>query len=271
MTDQFGPTDRVADTLTALRTDTDRLGLADSGAVRRRGEQRTRNQVVGTALAVAALVAGTVGVASSLTGSDQSIQGPPGRNGTATARVTEPTVETPVELAAQPLLDAADLPTFAGATGWQVSPDEAAADQPFLQCLASPSGLGATQTEKRFFYTELAPTATEHVLRFPTAAAAESVLNRFRGDLEACSQQLASGGASLDQRPVEDTVAGFRYSQSSAPAGSEVSYVEVDAARRSNVVVVLQWNGAVDEVSSDQGTWVWDEPALSRALDRAIG
>ena len=48
MTDHFGATDRVADTLTALRADTDRLALPDSGSVRRRGEQRTRNQVVGS-------------------------------------------------------------------------------------------------------------------------------------------------------------------------------------------------------------------------------
>jgi hypothetical protein len=268
MTDHFGATDRVADTLTALRADTDRVALPDSGSVRRRGEQRTRNQVVAGALAAVVLAAGAIGVAGSLGGSDQSIQGPPGE-GTATAQVTE-SAEQPVALAPQPLLEAGDLPTFAGATGWQVSPDEAAADQPFLQCLSSPSELGANQTEKRFFYTELAPTATEHVLAFPTASAAEQALARFRGDLEACAQQLATR-ATVDQRPVQDTTSGFRYSQSSAPAGSEVSYVEIQTARRSNVVVVLQWNGAVDEVSSDQGTWVWGDAALTRALDRAIG
>ena len=270
MTDHFGATDRVADTLTALRTDTDRVALLDSGSVRRRGEQRTRNQVVAGALAAVVLAAGAIGVAGSLGGSDQSIQGPPGE-GTATAQVTE-SAEQPVALAPQPLLEAGDLPTFAGATGWQVSPDEAAADQPFLQCLTSPSELGADQTEKRFFYTELAPTATEHVLAFPTASAAEQALARFRGDLESCAQQLATR-ATVDQRPVQetDTTGGFRYSQSSAPAGSEVSYVEIEAARRSNVVVVLQWNGAVDEVSSDQDTWVWGDPIMTTAFQRAIG
>ena len=267
MTDHFGATDRVADTLTALRADTDRLALPDSGSVRRRGEQRTRNQVVGSTLAVAALVAGALGVAGSLSGSDRSIQGPPGQ-GTATAKVTE-SVAPPVALAAQPLLDAADVPTFSGAYGWQVSPDETAADQPFLQCLPSPSQLAAPQTEKRFFYTDLQPTATEHVLRYATVAAAESTVADLRSGLVACAEQLA-GRPSVDQRPVQDTAGGFRFSQSSAPAGSEVSYVEVSVARQANVIVVLQWNGAVDEVGSDQGTWVWDEATVTTALDRAV-
>jgi hypothetical protein len=269
MTDHFGATDRVADTLTALRADTDRMALPDSGSVRRRGEQRTRNQVVGSTLAVAALVAGALGVAGSLTGSDQSVQGPPGQ-GTATAKVTE-SEAPPVALAAQPLLDAADIPTFAGATGWQVSPDEAAADQPFLQCLASPSELGAPQTEKRFFYTELAPTASQHVLRFADVAAAEAAVTALRTDLDGCSEQVA-GDSSVEERPTQAVGdLGFQFSRSTAPAGSEVSYVEVDVARQANVVVVLQWNGAVDEVSSADDTWVWDEAALTEALDRAIG
>jgi len=269
MTDDYRPTDRVTDTLTALRADTDRLALPDSGSVRRRGEQRTRNQVVAGALAAVVLAAGAIGIAGSLGGSDQSIQGPPGQ-GTATAKVTE-SVAPPVELAAQPLLDASDLPTFAGATGWQVSPDEAAADQPFLQCLPSPSEVGADRTEKRFFYTELAPTATQHVLRFADVAAAEAAVAELRGNLDACSEQVA-GDPSVDERPAQPVGdIGFQFSRSSAPAGSEVSYVEVDVARQANVVVVLQWNGAVDEVSSDQGTWVWDEAALTDALDRAIG
>ena len=34
--------------------------------------------------------------------------------------------------------------------------------------------------------------------------------------------------------------------------------------------LVLQWNGAVDEVSSADDTWVWDEAALTAALDRAV-
>jgi hypothetical protein len=267
MTDHSGATDRVADTLTALRTDTDRLALPDSGSVRRRGEQRTRNQVVGSTLAVAALVAGALGVAGSLSGSDQSIQGPPGDGRSATADVTQKAADPPFALADEPLLDPADVSAYTPLTGWQASPDESAADQPFLQCLDTPSDLGAPETAKRLFYLDgQQPTATEHVLRFPSAVVAETAMADLRDQLVACGERTTG-----DVRPVQDTTDGFRYSQSSADAGSEVSYVEIDAARRVNLVVVLQWNGAVDHVSAAQDTWVWDAPVRELAFQVAIG
>jgi len=55
--------DRIEEKLRTLQLDVDRVGLADSGAVRRRGEQRTRSQVLAAGLAVVAVVAGVVGVA----------------------------------------------------------------------------------------------------------------------------------------------------------------------------------------------------------------
>ncbi|HEX7189454.1 MAG TPA: hypothetical protein VF423_14635 [Actinomycetes bacterium] len=83
--------DRITETLTALRADSDTVGLADSGAVRRRGQQRTRNQVVGSTLAVMALVAGAVGVTGSLSGgSDRSIEGPPATQGPSVTAAPEP-------------------------------------------------------------------------------------------------------------------------------------------------------------------------------------
>jgi len=211
------PTDRVADTLTALRADSDRIGLADSGSVRRRGEARTRHQVVGTSLAVVALVAGAIGIGAGLTGGDNRSDQIPAS--------PEPTPQT-VVLAAMPLLEAADMPKVGPYDTWQVSPDESAAEQPSLQCLDSPSSLGAAQTEKRFFYTDLEATAVEHVLRFDSAADAQAAQTELRDQLAACSEQVA-GDPTVESRtePVADL--GFHVSRTSSPPDSEVSYFEL--------------------------------------------
>ena len=70
--------------------------------MRRRGEQRTRNQVVGSTLAVAALVAGAIGIGAGSTGGSDKVdraadQGP-------TARVPAVRRRSPSTLAADPFL-----------------------------------------------------------------------------------------------------------------------------------------------------------------------
>ena len=251
------PTDRVADTLTALRADTDRVGLADSGAVRRRGEARTRHQVIGSSLAVAALVAGVVGISAGITGGDNRSDQVPAS--------PEPTSQT-VTLAAMPLLEAADMPKIGPYDTWQVSPDESAADQQSVQCLDSPSSLDAARTEKRFFYTDLEATAIEHVLQFGSAAEAQAAQTGLRDQLDACNEQSRSSDPTLEVRtePVADL--GFHASRTSSPPDSEVHYLEMGTAREGNVLVVLQWlAGPVDGVD-----WVWDAEQLQTALDRAV-
>lgn len=62
--------DRLHDTLTTLRADTDRVGLADAGNVRRRGDQRTRRQAVGSVAAVFLAVAAVAGISAGLGGND---------------------------------------------------------------------------------------------------------------------------------------------------------------------------------------------------------
>src|SRR5215218_937597 len=176
-----GP-DRVADTLTALRSDIDSIPLAESGAVRRRGEVRTRNQIVGSTLVVVALVAGAIGLGAGLTGDDKVLV-PPATPGPSTSAAQT------LDLAAEPLLEPADVPRVGPYTGWLANPDPDAADEKFLQCLDSPTRLGAEQTEKRYFYTDLDARLAEHVLRFATVARARSAVDAFQRQLDDCTAQ----------------------------------------------------------------------------------
>jgi negative regulator of sigma E activity len=88
--------DRVHDTLTALRRDTDGLPLAGSAAARRRGAQRTRRQAVGGVVAASVLLAGAVGVGSQLGGTTKSAPIPPASQvpTTSVATTTPPTPPT---------------------------------------------------------------------------------------------------------------------------------------------------------------------------------
>jgi hypothetical protein len=110
--------DRLHDTLTTLRADADRAVLPGSAAVRRRGNQRTRRQALGSALAVAAVVAGAVGVSSTVLGSDQSAPLPADRTTIAPAPsaspTAAPTAATTRPLSDQALLQQADLPVVPG-------------------------------------------------------------------------------------------------------------------------------------------------------------
>jgi hypothetical protein len=93
--------DRLHDTLSALRTDVDSTPLADSSVVRARGNQRTRRQAVGTALAVVALIAGAVGIGGALTGNN---------NAEAPLPATKPAIGPEM------LLTVDDLPTIQSRT-----------------------------------------------------------------------------------------------------------------------------------------------------------
>jgi hypothetical protein len=249
-------------TLDALQSDVERTPLADSLAVRRRGDQRTRRQAVGGALAVVALVAAAVGVAGGLTGSERTTQVP------ATQTPT-PTAEKTLGLAAQPLLDPADLGALGVYDGWQANPDPAAADQQLSLCVPSPSSFAAADSASRLYYTDLDARATEHVLRFASSDAAAVAVDELTHAFAACDPGDPAEQVS-DREPQAVAVPGadaLHASRSAAPPESELSYYEVGVATKANVVVVLQWSsmGRPDGVD-----WVWDSARLTSALDRAV-
>ena len=140
MTDHFGPTDRVADTLTALRADTDRLGarrLRLRCAAAASSGPATRSSARRLAVAGRSSPVRSASPARS-TGSDQPSSGPPARR-TATAKAHRARRAPPV---ASPRSRCSTRPTSrpSPAHRWQVSPDEAAADQPLPAVPAEPVG-----------------------------------------------------------------------------------------------------------------------------------
>src|SRR5512133_981854 len=91
--------DPMTTTLDTLRSDIERIPLSDSLTVRRRGDRRTRNQAVGGALAVVALVAGAVGIYGGLGGNDEATNLPASPSPT----------ESPLSLSADRLLKPTDI------------------------------------------------------------------------------------------------------------------------------------------------------------------
>src|SRR3990170_7012125 len=143
--------DRITETLTALRADVDTVGLADSGAVRRRGNQRTRHQLAGSALAVVALLAGVIGVSGQLTGDNRSIEGPPATKGPSVTAAPE----TPLTLAEDPLLRPDDIGAVGPHTGWKRSPEAVSQSLRPLRCVASPTTWEAGRAEGAQYYQNL--------------------------------------------------------------------------------------------------------------------
>ena len=86
--------DPMTHTLDTLRSDVERIPLSDSLTVRRRGDRRTRNQAVGGALAVVALVAGAAGVYGGLGGDDEASNIP---------AVSPTPTESPLSLVGRPV------------------------------------------------------------------------------------------------------------------------------------------------------------------------
>ena len=267
-----GP-DRVADTLTALRSDTDTIPLAESGAVRRRGEARTRNQVVGSTLVVAALVAGAIGIGAGLTGGSDKVNAPP---------ATDPpsqSAEQTFDLAAEPFLRGDDLTGFGDYD--QVGPLIDSGQEPDVlpqQCATRPDTWGATDLQSTLFYQDGSEVqAREYVLRFAdTAAAEQAALKRAYADLaDFCPATVDPTEGTLDTR-YSETVPGLdgaiRSSRYFMPEfASEPGYYEVATAYRGNVVVVLEWQASGNPNGEGPRAWAWDADRLRTALDRAVG
>ena len=258
--------DRIEETLRTLSRDLDQLGLADSGAIRRRGDQRTRNQAIGSGLAVVAVVAGVIGAAGGLTGDRDAVQGPPANPSVTT------TQEPALRLADQPLFTPEDLGAVGPYTDWQVSPDPVPADPRPSLCVPDPGTLGAAEMQSRLLFGELEATAQEHVLRFADTATAAAAVRTLSTAFATCDPGDPAEAKVVDrapvalERPVGDEA--VRASRTATPlVASEVSYYELGVARQANVVVVLQWRaGPLPEVD-----WVWDAGRMSAALTRAVG
>jgi hypothetical protein len=257
--------DRIHDTLTALRSDVEHVSLADSAAVRRRGNQRTRRQVAGTALAAVALVAAAVGISGALGGSTSSIDKlPPATSG--------PTVTTSPSAVAEPLdagvlLSREDLPPVKNQTfitGGETLAAATAADtteRAATVCGISPAVGTPSSAMLRTFPSELDAFAWEWVARYATvdeATVASSALQ----------QRCSDKGTRITAGPALAAANGFRVGSFSADPGSEFSGEIVAVTRTGNTVVVLGLRAMIQERDVDVAAF--DAAAVS-AADRVSG
>jgi hypothetical protein len=259
--------DRLHDTLSALRSDVDHMPLADSSSVRARGTQRTRRQAIGTSLAVVALVAGAVGIGGALTGTNKADTQLPAEQTT-----TAPTDEQPLQLATDPFLKESDVAKV-GPFSMLRSPDSTdGLAQKQLQCMPDIATLGAPQTEGQFFYSDSDGTFSEHVLRFDTTDAAAAASVTLGQAFQNCPTGDASQATVADRQPEIVSSNGSHASRLSTPtADAGVSYYELGLVQDANIVVVLQWSSMGNPVGDRATDWVWTATRLQTALDRALG
>ena len=258
--------DPMTHTLDTLRSDVERIPLSDSLTVRRRGDRRTRNQAVGGALAVVALVAGAVGLSGGLGGDDEATNIP---------AVSPTPTESPLAVSDDPLLKPTDLTGLGryGSLPVLQAPSEPDLTPPPGVCQIRPAKWGAGQLYSTRFYQDGSTVSIlEVVLRYDTAEQAKTALDQPGTDLALCPEPDPADGT-LEVRPPEtmplvtDGVHVARYFTPSA--ASEPSYYEVAAARTNNVVVVLTW-AADDTPSGNPDSWAWSGEQLQTALDRAV-
>jgi hypothetical protein len=182
--------DRIEETLAALRTDVDHLPVADSGSVRRRGQQRTRNQVLGSAFATVAVVAAAVGIGGGLLGGERTSAPPATDPPTATTASPEPTtVDPPVtEVPGSVLLTADEL----GLARLSQENVNAAG----IETLTSGCLLGSDDVVE-FGFAAFGPSAdgepvlSQSVITQREAEDAQRQLAGFRADFEACEERRA--------------------------------------------------------------------------------
>jgi hypothetical protein len=267
---EYDSNDKLTLTLDTLRSDVERTPLADSMTVRRRGDQRTRRQAVGGAVAVVALVAGIAGVlggAGGLNKADGQI--PATQNPTASTEV-----EKPLTLAANPLFPADSPMLTVGQTTFTQSPDAPDVTQTKLQCMPDPVTLGATPTKAGFFYSDVEGAFTEHVLQFDTSNQAVAAASSLSAAFEACPEGNAAEVTVDDRGPQAVGLDGFHASRTSTPtADAGIGYNEIGVARDQNVLVVLYFNGMGNPAEAENDTpassWVWNAERLQAALDAA--
>jgi hypothetical protein len=268
---EYDSNDKLTLTLDTLRSDVERTPLADSTTVRRRGDQRTRRQAVGGAVAVVALVAGIAGVLGGAGGLDKADgQVPATQNPTASTEV-----EQPLTLAANPLFPADSPMLTVGQTTFTQSPDAPDVTQTKLQCMPDPVTLGATPTKAGFFYSDVEGAFTEHVLQFATSNQAVAAASSLTAAFAACPEGNAAEVTVDDRGPQAVGLDGFHASRTSTPtADAGIGYNEIGVARDQNVLVVLYFNGMGNPAEAENDTpassWVWSAERLQAALDAAV-
>ena len=262
--------DRMMLTLDALRKDVERTPLADSLTVRRRGDQRTRRQAVGGALAVVALVAGAAGIYGGLDGN---------RRATEIPASPSPSAEPTLDLAPDPFLPVEALTGFGGYD--QAGPFIDASQEPDIapeQCATRPGGWGASQVQATRYYQDGSEAEIrEYVLRFDdTHNAQQAALKRAYGDLVAvCPATVDPNEGTLTTRYSVEIpgfgLAAIRSSRYFVPeAASEPSYYEVATAHQGNVVVVLEWQASGNPSGDGADDWAWTPDRVQAALDSAV-
>ena len=243
--------DRLHDTLTSLRADTDRAPLADSTAVRARGNQRTRRQAIGTSLAVVALVAGAIGVSGALTGTNKA-ENLPADPTTSQTPSPAPSVETQPAIDTSLLLAVEDLPSlppyeFAVGETLDAANTADAAERFLTVCGAAPSG---DQTPDRAlirtFPSDLDASMWQWVAQYPTAGEADLA---FGALTNACAAD--PGGATESLFGLPRDAVGIRTSEFSADPGSEFNGQVAGVVRQGDVVMVLGLGAMIRESDID--------------------
>ena len=243
--------DRLHDTLATLRSDLDHAPLADSAAVRARGNQRTRRQAAGTTLAVVALVAGAVGVSGALTG-DNKAEAPLPSDRTTTAPAPDPTAETQPAIDSSVLLAADEMPPVPNqelTVGETLEPATSAdADERgVLVCQSAPNG-GETPDRAllRTFPSDLDAFGFQWVAQYATVSEASQA---FSALTNACAATPAGDTESLLGLPTGST--GVRTTAFSADPGSEFNGEVGGIVRSGDVVLVLGVRAMVREGEID--------------------
>lgn len=257
--------DRIEETLSKLRVDVDRTALPDSRSVRRRGDRRTRNQVVGSAVGVAAVVAGLVGVGGDLVGTDRSVAPPATRapSVSTTPDSGPPTLDPPVtEVPQSVLLTADDLGVGRLAednvnavgietlTGGCLLGSDDLVDGAFAAYGANPDGK---------------PVAALSVLTQESSADAARQLEDFRSGvigLDACQARLAEQPGQPDQTTVTAVDLTPAQSDQLVALGEGAWAYRVEAPQFTSVVLGLRTANASAVLSVD---------AQDFRVDQALG
>ncbi len=261
--------DKLTLTLDALRSDVERNPLADSQTVRRRGDQRTRRQAVGGALAVVALVAGAAGLLGGVGGDDRATQLPATQTPTPT-----PTTTATATIADQPFVGADDLTGLGDydQTGPFLDSGEAVTDDPKV-CGVHPSGWGAAEVVSRRYYQDGSEARIdEYVLRFDDPGQATAALLRPQSDLAGCPTVARADGTVDSRHRTNAPVPGADTSSRlfTPTVASEPGYQEVVAVPAADtIVVVLEWRASGSGRAA--AGWTWTAAQVQAALDAAVG
>jgi hypothetical protein len=173
------------------------------------------------------------------------------------------------ELTTDAFLRDADVDTIGAYENIQRSTDPVSY-QPKLVCIEGPTTWGATRTLTQLYFSDLDATFYEHVLHYPSAAAAAAGVETVLSQLGSCEvdKQHPKRITQRGPEPVADAPDSVRASWlSTAQADSEVYYYELGIRRVGNVVAVLEWSSMGNPEKQDG--WVWTADRLNLAAQRA--